>query len=398
MIKVCHMTSAHAPEDVRIFHKECVSLAKAGYDVYLVERGDSYEKSGVHIVGVGQPSGGRLSRMTAFAKKVYQTALAIDADVYQLHDPELLPYGLKLKRKGKRVVFDSHEKYTEQLKRKPYLPGWCTRVIAKAYGVYEAYVLKRIDGVIFPCLKEGKHPFAGMCSHIAVVNNVPRLEEFYDRYDESIPKYERSIVHIGSLTHTRGITHMVKAVGKLDCTAYLGGTFSPVSYRDEVEALPGFSHVRYLGQLNRPKVLETLQRCQIGMAALLNVGQYNQYDNLATKVYEYMSLGLPVVLTRAPYNEKVMEQYRFGICVDPENVDEIAAAISYLLDHPEEARQMGENGRRAVKEEFNWGVEEHRLLNLYEALLAVPEELRVPSADNSSSVEKQMAPPQGHSM
>lgn len=41
MIKVCHMTSAHGEEDVRIFHKECVSLAKAGYDTYLVERGES---------------------------------------------------------------------------------------------------------------------------------------------------------------------------------------------------------------------------------------------------------------------------------------------------------------------------------------------------------------------
>ena len=69
MIKVCHMTSAHAPGDVRIFHKECVSLGKAGYQVYLVQRGESYEASGVHVIGVGQPSGGRLTRMTAFSKK-----------------------------------------------------------------------------------------------------------------------------------------------------------------------------------------------------------------------------------------------------------------------------------------------------------------------------------------
>ena len=49
MIKVCHMTSAHAPGDVRIFHKECVSLGKSGYQVYLVQRGESYEASGVHV-------------------------------------------------------------------------------------------------------------------------------------------------------------------------------------------------------------------------------------------------------------------------------------------------------------------------------------------------------------
>ena len=40
MIKVCHMTSAHQPGDTRIFQKECVSLAKAGYQVFLVQRGE----------------------------------------------------------------------------------------------------------------------------------------------------------------------------------------------------------------------------------------------------------------------------------------------------------------------------------------------------------------------
>ena len=105
------------------------------------------------------------------------------------------------------------------------------------------------------------------------------------------------------------------------------------------------------------------------MATIINVGQYNQYDNLATKVYEYMSLGIPTILSKSPYNERIAAQYQFGICVDPENVDEIAEAIRYLLDHPEEARQMGENGRRAVKEEFNWGVEEKKLLALYEDIL-----------------------------
>lgn len=369
MTKVCHITSVHPTEDVRIFQKECVSLAKAGYDVTLVQQGSSYEKDGVHIIGFGEIAPSRLQRMLRTSRAAYEAALAVDADVYHLHDPELLPYGLKLKRKGKKVIFDSHEKYTDLMWDKPYLPRWSMGLAAGVYGAYERYALRRIDGLVFPCLKDGRHPFEGQCRHITTVNNVPLKEELYDRYDPSVPKYERSVCHIGSLSHNRGITHLVKAAAAAGCTAYLGGPFSPPSYQAEVEALPEYGCVRYLGVLDRERVLDTLQRCQVGMATLLNVGQYNQYDNLATKVYEYMALGLPVVLTRSPYNEKVMARYRFGVCVDPENVEETASALRFLLDHPEEARRMGENGRRAVKEEFNWGVEEKKLLAFYRDIL-----------------------------
>ena len=101
LMKVCHITSVHRSEDVRIFHKECISLVKAGYEVYLVEQGESYEKNGVHIVGIGQPPAGRLKRMTLFAKQAYRAALTVDADIYHFHDPELLPWGVKLKKNGR---------------------------------------------------------------------------------------------------------------------------------------------------------------------------------------------------------------------------------------------------------------------------------------------------------
>ena len=84
-------------------------------------------------------------------------------------------------------------------------------------------------------------------------------------------------------------------------------------------------------------------------------------------------MGLPVVCNASPFNQAVVEHYHCGICVDPENLEEVAGAIRYLLDHPEEARKMGENGRRAVKEKFNWGIEEKKLLALYTDILAEAE-------------------------
>lgn len=369
MIKVCHVTSVHSPEDVRIFRKECVSLAKAGYDVYLVEQGDSYEKNGVHIVGFGKVAANRIKRMLLTSRRAYQKALEIDADVYHLHDPELLPYALKLKRKGKKVIFDSHEFYAEQIRHKRYIPTFLRGAVAQIYDSNQRRILQRIDGLVFPCLVNGSNPFEGYCRNMAMINNVPLLHELYDRYDPSVPKYERSVCHIGSLTHNRGITNLIKAAGQIECTAYLGGRFDSPDYEAQVRAFPEFDSVKYLGVLDRQQVLETLQRCQIGIATLLNVGQYNQLWNLPTKVYEYMALGIPSVLSNTPYIRRIVDKYGIGVCVDPSDTDQIASAIRYLLDNPEEARRMGENGRRAVKEEFNWGVEEKKLFALYEDIM-----------------------------
>ena len=369
MTKVCHITSAHDGEDIRIFHKECVSLAKAGYDVYLVQVGESYEKNGVHLVGLGAPAKGRLDRFLHAGKNAYRKALEVDADIYHLHDPELLGFGLKLKRRGKKVIFDSHEFYAEQIKHKHYIPAFCRGFVAKIYDRYQKYILRRLDGVVFPCLLDGRDPFEGYCRHTAIVNNVPMLHELYDHYDPTVQKYPRSVCQIGSLTHNRGITHLVQAAAKADCTLYLGGEFESAEYEAQLRAMPAFDHVVYLGLLDRQQVLETLQRCQLGAATLLNIGQYNSSWNLSTKAYEQMALALPVILNQYPYNDMMVEKYQFGVCVDPEDPDEIAAVIRRLLDDPDEVKRMGENGRRAIREEFNWGVEEQKLLALYQEIV-----------------------------
>lgn len=369
MTKVCHITSVHQPEDVRIFHKECVSLARAGYEVYLVERGASYDKNGVHIVGFGEVTGGRLKRMTQVARRAYRAALAVDADIYHFHDPELLPYGLKLKRLGKRVIFDSHERYVEQLRTKTYLPSWAAALAAELYGAYERRSLKRLDAVILPCTFNGRNPFQGQCARTPIIGNAAIPGEFYERYDPAAPKKDRLICYVGGLTENRGITASIKAAAKAGARLALAGRFSPQGYEEKLRAMEEFSCVDFRGSLSRAEVAALLTESRIGLCALLDRGQYWKADNFGIKVYEYMSMGLPVILSASAYNKQMVERYRFGICVEPENPDEIAAAVQYLLDHPEEARKMGENGRRAVEEEFNWGIEEKKLLALYEDIL-----------------------------
>lgn len=361
------MTSAHGAEDVRIFHKECVSLAEGGYEVYLVERGESAEKNGVHIVGVGEIPQSRLKRMTEGARRVFEAARALDCELYHLHDPELLPYGLKLKRMGKKVVFDSHEMTREQFLLKPYVNQFTGTVLTRVYGAYEDFVLKRLDAVIFPCPIEGEFPLPGR--NRTYIDNFPRLREMYERYDPDAVKEPETVCIVGSLTEDRGIRDLVLAAERAGCKTVLAGVLAPESFAEEIRQRARTGNIELLGPLDRGGVCGVLRRCCIGADPVWNVGQYDRLDNMSTKVYEYMAMGIPVVFTKNRFNGRMIDEYRFGICVDPGDTEAFAAALRELLDDPDKARAYGENGRRAVREHFSWENEERKLLALYGRIL-----------------------------
>ena len=365
MMKVCHMTSAHGVEDVRIFHKECTSLAKAGYDVYLVERGESYDKNGVHIVGVGDIPQSRRKRMTVGTKKVYEAALALDADVYHFHDPELLPYGLKLKKQGKKVIFDSHEHTAEAILEKTYLPLWVRWPVYWVYGLYQTRICRRLDAVVTVTPHMVDY-FAQRNRRSVQVANYPILGAGPAEVEKNL-----SVVFAGGISAQWCHDRIIQALEQVpDCRYCLCGAMDD-DYARSLRELPGWKQVDYLGKIPFQTVAQQLAKASVGLAVLLpgrNTGfRLGTMGN--TKIFEEMMAGLPIICTNFTLWREFVDRYHCGICVDPTNVDEIAAAIRYLLDHPDEARQMGENGRRAIKEEFNWGVEEKKLLSLYEDIL-----------------------------
>lgn len=369
MVKICHMTSVHKSNDIRIFVKECTSLAKKGnYDVFFVAPGSSRRENGVTIVGIGEQPKGRIGRMLKSGKSAYKAALELNADLYHFHDPELLPYGAKLKKKGKHVIFDSHENYPLQIREKYYIPKILRNIIASVYGQIENRVCRKIDGVIYPCMVKGRHLFSGRANKAATVDNMPRLEELYDKYTDGIEKKEFAVCYAGSLSEARGITNLMDACYEAKVPLILAGNFTSAEYEAEVRARHSFSCVDYRGVFNREQLKDILEEASLGASTLLPVGQYKDMDNLATKVYEYMSMSLPVMLSDYPYERGMIEKYDFGVVVDAENPHAMAEMILELRNDPERCRRLGQNGRKAVKEVFNWDVEEEKLFNFYEEI------------------------------
>ena len=209
MIKVCHITTVHSNRyDVRIFEKECTSLAKAGYDVTLLVNDELPDevKNNVKIISIGIRTRSRLDRITRVLKAVYMKALSIGADIYHLHDPELLCAGTKLKRKGKKVIFDSHEFTAIQIKYKLYIPSIVRGITSELYEKYESKCLNKIDGMIQPCTYKGTDFFASVNIPKIVIGNYPNVDYLKKRERKNVDK--NKACYIGGLTEIRGLFHM----------------------------------------------------------------------------------------------------------------------------------------------------------------------------------------------
>jgi len=368
--KICVMTSAHPPFDVRIFHKECKSLAAAGYDVALVvPYHESLVKDGVRIVAT-PPRAGRLRRMTRGVFDVLRAANREDADLYHFHDPELIPAGIVLRLLGRKVIYDIHENLPETLSYKPYLPAWLrTPAFVRMVALLEKMASRFFSGLI-TTTSFLTNRFSPSNRKIALVRNYPLLDEF--TFSDSIEVRNSAFIYVGSrLTEGRGMPQLVEAIGLVPAGAsarlQLAGTFDPPELQERLQAFPGWQRTEVLGYLGRSQVAEVLSRALAGLAVLQP--EPNNVQGLSTKLYEYMASGLPVIASDFPSFRAVVEEARCGLVVDPMDARAIAEAMIYLLENPAEARAMGERGRSAVLHKFNWNAEQQNLLDLYDELL-----------------------------
>ena len=119
--KICHLSTVHLPFDTRVFHRECISLSKK-YEVYLVGNycKDKIE-SGINLIGI-KPYSSRLKRILINIPRVMWKGIAINARLYHIHDPELIPVGILLRLMGKKVIYDIHENYSQVIKLKNWVP------------------------------------------------------------------------------------------------------------------------------------------------------------------------------------------------------------------------------------------------------------------------------------
>ena len=362
------MTSVHTPYDTRIFLKECRTLAKNGYDVtYIVPGTADEQRDGVKFSTVPKPTN-RKDRMFKTAKQVYKRALELNADLYHFHDPELIPWGLLLRMRGKKVIYDVHEEAANTVLDKDWLPKPLRKFMAGMVNLFEAIGSKTFNGIVTsrPALMEHFPP-----NKTVLANNFPILGELSRAEVPPFKDRPRRACYVGGHTADRGFREMVWGLGEIpddfDFELWIAGPVDPPSMVEEMKTHPGFKRMKLLGMLSRPDVADLLNSSRFGAVFFKPIA--NHVNSLPTKLFEYASAGLPTLGTDMKLWQGVIQEGGLGFVVDINDPKAVAERFMWMADHPDECEKIGAHAKHAVETEFNWDIESKNMLGLYEKIL-----------------------------
>jgi hypothetical protein len=366
-IRICHLTTVHPRSDTRILLKECESLKNYGYEVHLVVgdgEGDA-DINGTQVHDIGAKPWSRLERMWLHPKRAEEKIIQIRPDMVHFHDPELLPLGAKLAKKGFPVLYDAHEDVPRQILTKHWIPLCIRPLVARIFESYENRTVRCLSGVV-ATTPHITQRFAEQGVRTVNVNNYPIPEELAP-ISNGVSRHKR-VCYIGALSRMRGVLQMIRALPLVpDVRLTLCGNFGEADLESEVRKEPGWEHVDYLGHVDRSAARSVMAESFAGIVTYLPAP--NHVDAQPNKLFEYMSAELPVIASGFPLWQQIIDSSGCGLCVDPNSPDAIAGAIRILLDEPREAERMGRAGRQAVLKRYNWPVEAQKLIALYKALL-----------------------------
>ena len=367
MFKVAHLTSVHYRYDTRIFLKMCTSLTRK-YNTYLVVADGlgGEVKNGVNIFDIGSFSS-RKERILKAPNIVYQKALDLEADLYHIHDPELMYVALKLQKKGKKVIYDSHEDFPAQLKSKEYLNPFLSLSLSIFFIYYERIIFPRLSYIVAatPRIKSNIHKF---CKNVIDINNFPILGELATEH-KSWNKVNNEIAYVGTISKERGILELIKSLEYTKSQARLNlvGEFEELETYEKVKKMDGWKYVNEYGKRNRAEVKEILDRSVAGIVAFLS--SPNHIEAQPNKMFEYMSAGIPVISSNFPLWQDLIKGNNCGLCINPSEPKELASAIDYLISDHAVAKDMGINGMDMINIKYNWANEEAKLFDLYKKIL-----------------------------
>jgi glycosyltransferase involved in cell wall biosynthesis len=378
-MKILVLTTLHAPNDDRIYYKEVLSLCRKFSDLTLAAPSDTREQldidTRVRFLPLKQRSGllGRVLKLLYATRLVWRTR----PDIVHFHDYDILlaaPIMRYLLRC--RLVYDAHEDFPASAAKSPRFSRALRPAIAGLVKLLET-TLARCCSLIITADNPTAEYLTGTGVPTRVLFNYPRIDLFPEEEagdEREIFARHSVITYHGTMSADRGLFHMIRAMPGIlarrsDCRLLLIGLSDDglrrralaladeVGARESVFVIPWVPHTeihRYLG-LSR-----------IGLVPLQPEEKYKR--NIPIKLFECMTCGLPVLAADLPSIRPYVEESGSGLLYDSTSPEALGEHVVKMLSDDGTLRRMGENGRVAVREKWNWDRMEARLLEAYDEL------------------------------
>lgn len=373
-VKVCHISTVHSADDIRIYHKECRSLSGAGYKATLIARRNTPEENENIDIILLPDARNRILRMLVLTVRALVIAINRRAEIYHVHDAELLPAAAALRIFLKKaVIYDMHENMRKKIPTKTWLPRVIRWLALGLFQIIEKSCLRYIDYLILA--EDGYTEDYKAYSDTTVIHNYP-ITEYFDTAatNKRIGNKDGfSAVYVGRIARSRGIIEMIEVMKLLHEEGYnivlelAGSIASEEGLHKAVEDAEKAGLLKYNGVISPGEIAALLRNADVGLSLIHPVGDHQQ--TIHTKIYEYMIAGLPFIASNFYYYKRFVKMTKSGICVDPLDPEEAKEAIKELIDNPLERIRMGNAGKSAVIKEYNWAHEENKLLGVYRELI-----------------------------
>ena len=355
----------HRWNDNRIFFKEAASLAKE-YNVEL-HAPANFKRN--HVQGVeiyGLQRWRKESDRKAIRIELWRRLRKSKTFIFHFHDPELIWIGIKAKLiLKKKVIYDIHEDVGATIMCKNRF-----NLVQKVLYSIAYKLLEYIAGFIFDHFILSDLYKSPRESATTIILNYPIIPETINKNNKNI-----DLLYLGAVTEDRGIFLIIETVANLveqypNIKVEIVGSIPLLiksRIEDEIKAKKLNDVIFLRGFIDYNSASDYMQRSKIGLCLLLPTPNYiNSYP---TKLFDYMTSGIPIVGSDFGYLGKIINEAQCGYAVDPNNRNEIVSVIKKLLSSNNDRRNMGNNGMNYIKKTFNWDSEEKKLLSLYSKLM-----------------------------
>lgn len=370
--KFCFFTSVGRDNYEVIVYRRAKTLREADYNVTFLVNDSKGEEviEDTKVVSTGVKAGSYLHRIFVAPFKTFQKLKEIDADYYQTYSVDLLFVCVLLKLKRKKVIFDLREDhpYTYYLKSKK--PKWINHCIVSLMAVWMKFCLRKVDATIVPSEGIEKYCSKWGVRNIHIIGNFPVVNKDYSLSYEDYISRENCVIYYGSIYTISRQEVFMDALSKIQNVHYfLAGKFEYKYYQEQITKHPYWRNVEFVDGFQIHELPSFFKRSTISNV-LRDFSKTSSPDGSMgiIKLFESMEAGLPIICSNVPVYQKLMSEYPCGILVDVNDSDQIEKAVRYLIEHKEEAYQMGQTGRKAVIEKYSWDALSSEYINIIESI------------------------------